>query len=388
VRASSDRVRSELVALSHRGGGVREFTLGTARILSRAVPFDGICVLTMDPATLLFTGECTVNCLPPKARVRMAEIEIRDKDVNTFDSLVRSGRLISSLSGATGGDLNRSLRHRELRAPNGFGDELRAVLTTETGAWGALTLLRASDCPHFAPTEVELLESVHRHLSEGLRRAMLLTALATNPPDDGESAGLALLTADNSIALADPAAERWLSELRAADGTAGVPQVVAAVASRARCIAACDAATGEVARARVRTPSGTWLSVRGSMLGDESDPYAAVTLEPARPHELAPLIAEAYALTDRERAVTQLVAQGLATDPIAERLHISRWTVQDHLKSIFEKVGVSTRGELIARVFFDHYAPRLTDQLPVGAAGWFEGASPTAPAAASLPRAG
>jgi hypothetical protein len=219
VRASSDRVRSELVTLSHRGGGVREFTLGTARILSRAVPFDGICVLTMDPATLLFTGECTVNCLPPKARVRMAEIEIRDKDVNTFDSLVRSGRLISSLSDATNGDLNRSLRHRELRAPNGFGDELRAVLTTETGAWGALTLLRASDCPHFAPTEVELLESVHRHLSEGLRRAMLLTALATNPPGDGESAGLALLAADNSIALADSAAERWLSELRAADGT-------------------------------------------------------------------------------------------------------------------------------------------------------------------------
>ena len=100
-------------------------------------------------------------------------------------------------------------------------------------------------------------------------------------------------------------------------------------------------------------------------------PQTAVIIEPARPHELAPLIADAYGLTDRERAVTQLVAQGLHTNAIADRMHISPWTVQDHLKSIFEKVGAGTRGELIARVFFDHYAPRLTSGAPIGSDGWF-----------------
>ena len=101
--------------------------------------------------------------------------------------------------------------------------------------------------------------------------------------------------------------------------------------------------------------------MRGSTLGDDADAQTAVIIEPARPHELAPLIADAYGLTERERVVTQLVAQGLPTNAIAGRLYLSPWTVQDHLKAIFEKVGVSTRGELVARLFFEHYAPRLSD---------------------------
>ena len=110
-----------------------------------------------------------------------------------------------------------------------------------------------------------------------------------------------------------------------------------------------------------------WLVVRGTTIGDEAGGQTAVMIEPPRPHELAPLAAEAYELTERERAVTELVAQGLATTATADRLSISAWTVQDHLKSIFEKVDVGTRGELIARVFFDPDVPGLTDAHWVGA---------------------
>ena len=116
---------------------------------------------------------------------------------------------------------------------------------------------------------------------------------------------------------------------------------------------------GRIARARVRAASGRWLVVRASVLGDEPDAQVAVMIEPARPHELAPLVADAYRLTEREREVTRLVARGLPTDAIAARLHLSPWTVQDHLKAIFEKVGVTTRGELVARVFFQQRAPEL-----------------------------
>jgi DNA-binding CsgD family transcriptional regulator len=111
----------------------------------------------------------------------------------------------------------------------------------------------------------------------------------------------------------------------------------------------------------VRAKSGRWLVVRGSVLGNERGAPVAIMIEPARPHELAPLVADAYRMTERERDVSQLVAHGLSTDAIAARLHLSRWTVQDHLKAIFEKVGVASRGQLVARLFFQQGAPRLTE---------------------------
>src|SRR5215211_7265314 len=134
--ASTERLRSDLVRLVHRGAGVRDFSLGAARIVARAVPFDGVCVLTMDPATLLPTGEVVENGLPAAAMARMAEMEIRGEDVNTFRALASSHQHAASLSEATEGDLDRSPRHREVRAPNGFGDELRAALVDDTATWG------------------------------------------------------------------------------------------------------------------------------------------------------------------------------------------------------------------------------------------------------------
>jgi DNA-binding CsgD family transcriptional regulator len=357
----------DLVRLLHRGTDVRDFSLGAARILGRVIPFDGVCVLTMDPATLLPTGEVVDNGLPPATTPRMTEIELGGKDYNTFAALARSSeRRAAGLSAATGGDLDRSARHRELRRPNGFGDELRAALVCDGATWGGLTLLRGDDRGPFTPADVAVLAGASRHLAEGVRRALLLTELRADPrASEQPDAGLVLLAPDHTIASANGAAERWLAELRSSGER--LPPVVTGVASRARAIAASgDTPTDRtVARARVRTASGVWLLVRGTLLGDGdgdgADAPAAVILEPARPHELAPLIADAYGLTERERAVTQLVAQGAPTTAIATRLHISPWTVQDHLKAIFEKTGVNSRGELIARVFFARDAPRLSD---------------------------
>jgi RNA polymerase sigma factor (sigma-70 family) len=61
-------------------------------------------------------------------------------------------------------------------------------------------------------------------------------------------------------------------------------------------------------------------------------------------------MSELNALTDREREVLDLLAQGLTNKEIAEKLFITTNTVKRHLKAIFEKLDVHTRSAATAKV--------------------------------------
>jgi DNA-binding CsgD family transcriptional regulator len=361
---SPGRTRNELVSLSHRGLGVHDFVMAAARLLRRVVAFDGVCVVTMDPATLLLTGHVIENGLPDEASPRLAEIEVAEPDFNKFTELAGGKVRAASLSEATAGDLDRSRRHRELRGPHGFADELRAPLASASATWGGIVLMREAGRPDFTPADANRLASLTGDLGEGLRRAIFVSSVSGDEDDDID-AGLLLLADDNSIEMANTPAQEWLADLREDGGRdEHLPFVVQTVADQARNIAAGRLNGDARASARFRSRSGAWVLVRGSMLGEGPDARTAVMLEAARAPELAPLIADSYGLTARERRVTGLVAQGLPTREIAKRLYLSPFTVQDHLKSVFDKVGVRTRGELVATLFFEHYAPRMG--LPQG----------------------
>jgi DNA-binding CsgD family transcriptional regulator len=87
------------------------------------------------------------------------------------------------------------------------------------------------------------------------------------------------------------------------------------------------------------------------------------------PDRLAPLLMAAYELTEREKDVTRLVLQGETTSSAAVALFISPQTVQQHLKNIFDKTGVRGRRELVGKMFFAHYEPRVRDNEQRAQAG-------------------
>ncbi len=362
-----DRARDDVVRLVHRPAGVHRLAQGVMRVLERVIGFDGGFLVTVDPATLLPTGVGFGDGAEPDLLPRLIEIELCEPDFNKFSTMVRQGRRAASLIDATQGDLGQSIRHRELCRPSGFDDELRVVCTDTTGTWGALTLARESGRPRFDESEVGFLASLAPLLANGFRRAAILGGATTGAQ---RATDVVVLGPDNSVVMATEGAERWLADLAASDkpGT-DLPIAVLAVAARARRIVSgyqhgLDRPSERSAQARVRAAAGRWVTVRGSVLGDGPDSPVAVVMEEVLAPELAPLIADAYGLTERERRVTELVAQGLSTNDVAQRLHLSTYTVQDHLKSVFDKTGTSSRGELVARLFFDHYAPRLRNPEP------------------------
>ena len=345
-------IRREILRLAHAGLGLQEFAARAARVICRAVPFDGAAIVACDPATMLPTGKWVENSITGSAGARLTDIELGEPDVNKFRALAVSGRLAASMSEATGGNLDRSLRHRELMRPRGFGDELRVACVRGSGTWGVIVMHRELGRCDFAAPEVQLLASLSNALGEGFQRASLEHSMASNqaPRRDGEP-GLLLLDDEDRIEMANEAAAGWLDELH--EEGRHLPLVITAVARGARAVASGE--SDVIATARVRAASGRWALVRGSVLLDGTRTRTAVTVEAARTPELAALIVDAYGLTQRERLVTELVAQGLSTAAIADQLHLSTFTVQDHLKAVFDKLDVSSRGELVATLFVDHY---------------------------------
>ena len=102
--------------------------------------------------------------------------------------------------------------------------------------------------------------------------------------------------------------------------------------------------------------------IHGTRLG--SADRTAVIIEAAGPTAVAPLIVEAFGLSDRERQIVPLILRGASTQEIARTLCLSPLTVQDHLKTIFDKMGVRSRRQIAGKIFFDHYFPTFFAETP------------------------
>ena len=365
-REAFRRARQEIIHLAGRGLDWVSFSSEATHVIERVVPFQRSCWHTVDPGTVLFTGSLNrnVGC----SGTWLAEHEYVVEDVNKWWFLARSGRRAGATSLATHGDLSRSARHRS-HASYGIGDELRGSLVVDGTYWGAAGLLRDRDEPWFTHEEVEFVASLSEPLGEGLRRALLvaispLEATAIGP-------GVVVFDEYGACESMSSAAEGWIEQMVEVPRPSAPTEskIVQAVAARARRLREGQDPLELSARSRVRTRSGSWLLLYGTRLAGEARGRTAVIIQPAMPTEVAPLIALAYGLTEREIEITRFCIQGHSTKEMAHVLQVSPYTVQDHLKAVFAKTGARSRGELVGQVFLEHFVTRW-EPVPDCPPGW------------------
>ncbi len=333
--------------------------------LRRVVPFDGATWFATDPSTVLATLPVGVENIEEGHCDTFWEREHQVEDVLLFRDLARSQSGVGTLYQETAGTPERSARAREFLRPQGYGDELRAVFRTGSSTWGVVGLLRRQKRPEFTDQDTQVLSELGSGIADGLRR---LAARQADDAAEDSAVGTLLYDSEGRMLSLDAAAYRWLGELvgREWGGTTtelrrATPELsmIFAAVTRAPMVAA--SREGSPAVSRIRARSGRWVVVHASSLHglDGSAGPIAVTIGPARSSEIAPIIIEAYGLTPREQDITKAVARGLSNAEIAAVRHLSPLTVRDHLKAVFAKVGVSTRGELVAKLFADHYGPTI-----------------------------
>jgi DNA-binding CsgD family transcriptional regulator len=300
-----------------------------------------------DPETLLFTSVWAEAPLTSAAPLFLANEFGATFDVNRFTFLAGAQRPIGTLDEATRGDRAASPRFREIMAPLRLGDELRVALRTGQTTWGFLCLHREGKTG-FSSRDIAVLTAIAPHAGEALRR-IVAGSLAAEKGRSGADPAVVLAESD-VVAGMTGAAASWLDDLQGRSVEIGdaVPFSLLAVIRR---LEAVERAPGSAPppRLTITTRAGSLLEVHAArMRGGAGQSMVAITLAPAGAAARSSLLLAARGLTPAQRRVAGLVLQGLSTREIVDELRISEHTVQDHLKAVFEKVGVGSRRELVA----------------------------------------
>jgi DNA-binding CsgD family transcriptional regulator len=330
-------------------GDERELRVALVEALRAQVPFSFHVWLLVDPETEVGTAplatlpEALAAELPTVIRTRYATA------LNRWDMMATS---VVSLDRATDGRREKSRLHRELLGPHGVGDVASIAFRDPHGCWGFLDLWRMADDPCFSDRELGALADDADSITLALRRCQARSFDTPLLPAVPPGPAVMFLAPDLRVIGQTPDTDEYLRALLPTEADrrpipAGAYNVSAA-------LVAAEAGHFEHAPvARVRPAQATWLTFAASRVEtdrhrDEQD--IAVTMTVSSPGERLRLYVRAHGLSPREIDVLERLAGGADTRAIAEDLFVSEHTVQDHLKSVFDKTGARNRRTLLARI--------------------------------------
>jgi DNA-binding CsgD family transcriptional regulator len=376
---SPERLIDEVDLLSARGLPRKEFFAELAPRLRKVIGNDASCWHTLDPHTRLMTSDSPDELIErgvfaPDETQAAGELLVRSEylveDVNTFAGLAAQRVPVGILDHVTRGDPQRSARYRDLLLPADIPHELRAAFVIRGRVWGAVHIARRAASGPFEQRDVDALAAAAGAIARGIRASLRFDAARRGT--GVEAPGLVVLGPRDEVELITPPARELLASLRP-DGPAYADDAMAtpvlALASFVR--SAPEAGQGGSNVVTVPGSDG-WITLHASLPGPPAGDRVAVVLERAGGARSATVRLEAFGATAREREVATLLARGLSRAELAETLVLSPHTVEDHVKSLYEKLGVASRQELVARVFLDEYLPDVALKTPLTSRGRFD----------------
>ncbi len=231
---------------------------------------------------------------------------------------------------------------------NGFGSELRLLLRGSHGSWGTLVLFREQGGRPFEQSDVDRVAELVKPLVAASRGYIRATPL--RPADQDLPPGVIVVGADHAVRGITPEGHAWLREIRL-PGPLAKPEWAATALSSEVAMASRrfvrDPTTSRPVACLPSAYAGRWVSVQGQPLNADGTGDVAVIIQAAGV-ELLPALSAWYDITARERTIIDQLREGIPAKQIARRLDLSVHTVNDHLKSIYRKISITSREEIMA----------------------------------------
>jgi DNA-binding CsgD family transcriptional regulator len=344
TQLARDRCRERIQRLSLSSLDCESIQREVVADLQRVIGFDRWCLPDADPDSLLPGLGIADHDYGP-GLPRALELEYSGADFAAKHDLARRPRPASSLVTETSRDLARSPRWDEVLRPVGIGDLAAVACRDASGCWGWIEAYRDASERPFSEDDLDLLAAAGSSMAVALRRSVV--GVHREGPEWPDRPGVLVLSRELTLVSRTEAADRWMATLPMADLFASwgiLPAVIYPAATLAR--------DGRVASAHATLPrdDGSWMRIEAAPLEGDRDGDIAVTIRAAAPSETFDVACRAHGLTARETAVVAALVAGADTREVARALHLSDWTVQDHLKSVFAKLDVHSRREALARL--------------------------------------
>ncbi len=344
-----------------------------------AIPCDAHTLYAVDPDSLLFT-RVLAGSSGPNGASRLHWLRhtylVRQPGICNPPGMMHLGlpavalhedlrRCVDAAPTLVGTDSPLAWWHRFHEVEGVPFRNILAAFCAADGRWVAgLTLVRADpDIAWFKPSDVAFLQVVTPIIGRAVRAALARerAAVASRGGPDaapGTAIGVIVLGRDGRVQSRNPAADGWIDALRETwiPQSPGIPQLPTAVWAA---LAALRSAREEPEASVLHVSSRRGM-VRIEASWGVGEEAAMVALAPVSP-PAPPRLPDDWPLTPQERRVLAGMAQGLTNRQIAAGLSVSERTVVSHLEHAYEKLGVHSRTQLLARFFHEAYLPGMIE---------------------------